>query len=223
MRRVARHLRAHPQLLTAVLVGVGVAWLAPGLIRSSARFILGWNTGAWLYLTLVGAMMVRADHARLKRVAAAHAEGSGIALGVVAAASVASVVALVLELSAIKAQGLGESWVYLLLATSTLACSWLLLPVIFALNYASQYYRSAAGGGLKFPTQDTRFEPDYTDFLYLSFAIAVAFQTSDVEITSRPMRRLVLLQGVLAFFFNSAILALIINAAGNLFGQPSAA
>ena len=61
------------------------------------------------------------------------------------------------------------------------------------------------------------FEPDYSDFLYLSFAIAVAFQTSDVDIVSRPMRRLVLVQGVLAFFFNSAILALAINAAGNLF------
>jgi uncharacterized membrane protein len=222
MKRVASHLRAHPQLLTAMLVGIGVAWLTPGLERTSEHVILGWNVGAWLYLVLVGVMMMCADHAHLKRVAAAHAEGASIALSVIVAASVASVVALVLELSAIRDQGLRESWRYMLLAASTLACSWLMLPVIFALNYASQYYRRAEPGGLKFPTPDPAFEPDYTDFLYLSFAIAVAFQTSDVDITSRPMRRLVLLQGVLAFFFNSAILALIINAAGNLFGQPSA-
>jgi uncharacterized membrane protein len=89
--------------------------------------------------------------------------------------------------------------------------------VIFALNYASRYYQGSPPGGLGFPSDSTaHFEPDYTDFLYLAFAIAVAFQTSDVNITSRPMRRLVLVQGVLAFFFNSAILALIINAAANL-------
>ena len=217
MKRLARHLRAHPQLLAAVVTGVAVAWLMPELPRSTERVIVGWNVGAWLYLLLVGAMMWRADQGQLKRVAVAHAEGATVALSIVIAASLCTVVALVLELTAIKAQGLGESWAYLLLGASTLICSWLLLPVVFALNYASQYYHRAEPGGLHFPTPEKGFEPDYSDFLYLSFAIAVAFQTSDVDITSRPMRRMVLVQGVLAFFFNSAILALAINAAGNLF------
>jgi uncharacterized membrane protein len=217
MRSVIRHLRAHPQLLAAVCVGVLAGWLSPGVPRTTERIMLGWNTGAWLYLALIGLMMIRADQADLKRVAASHAEGAPVALGIVAAASVATLVALALEMAAAKSQGLAGSWLYLLLATSTLACSWLVMPVIFALNYASQYYLSRPAGGLGFPTDgNATFEPDYTDFLYLAFAIAVAFQTSDVNITSRPMRRLVLVQGVLAFFFNSAILALIINAAANL-------
>jgi uncharacterized membrane protein len=215
--RAAAHVRAHPQLLAGLLVGTLVGWLCPGLPRGTERLIVGWNVGAWLYLALIGLMMWRADTARLKRIAAAHAEGAAIALGIVAAASVATLVALALELSAAKAQGVAGSWQYVLLGTSTLACSWLLLPVIFALNYASQYYRGARPGGLGFPSDDKAFEPDYTDFLYLSFAIAVAFQTSDVNISSRPMRRLVLVQGIVAFFFNSAILAMIVNAAANLF------
>jgi uncharacterized membrane protein len=219
-RRIGRavlHLRAHPQLLAAVVIGVLAAWLSPGLPRTTERIIVGWNVGAWLYLVLIGLMMLRADQTRIKRVAASHAEGATIVLSIVAAASVATLVALALELAAAKARGLAGAWPYMLLASSTLACSWLLLPVIFSLNYASQYYRHSPPGGLVFPTDEARFEPDYTDFLYLSFAIAVAFQTSDVNITSRPMRRLVLAQGVLAFFFNSAILALIINAAADLF------
>lgn len=217
MKRLARHLRAHPQLFAAVVAGVAVGWLTPSLVRSTERIILGWNGGAWLYLALIASMMWHADEGRLKRIAVAHAEGATVALGIIVAASLCTVVALVLELSAIKAQGLGESWAYLLLAVSTMTCSWLMLPVIFALNYASQYYHRSEPGGLRFPSPEPGFEPDYSDFLYLSFAIAVAFQTSDVDITSRPMRRLVLVQGVLAFFFNSAILALAINAAGNLF------
>ena len=217
MKRLASHLRAHPQLFASVVGGAVVGWLTPGLARGTERVIVGWNAGAWLYLALIAWMMWRADQGRLKRIAVAHAEGATVALGMVIAASLCTVVALVLELSAIKAQGLGESWAYLLLAVSTMSCSWLILPVIFALNYASQYYHRAEPGGLRFPSPEAGFEPDYSDFLYLSFAIAVAFQTSDVDIVSRPMRRLVLAQGVLAFFFNSAILALAINAAGNLF------
>jgi uncharacterized membrane protein len=217
MKRLTRHLRAHPQLVAAVVAGATVGWLTPALARGTERIIVGWNVGAWLYLALIALMMWRADQGRLKRIAVAHAEGATVALGIVIAASLCTVVALGLELSAIKAQGLGESWAYLMLAVSTMTCSWLMLPVIFALNYASQYYGHAEPGGLHFPSPETAFEPSYGDFLYLSFAIAVAFQTSDVDITSRPMRKLVLVQGVLAFFFNSAILALAINAAGNLF------
>ena len=36
-------------------------------------------------------------------------------------------------------------------------------------------------------------------------------QVSDVAVTSRPLRRLTLIHGVLAFIFNVAVLALSIN------------
>ena len=65
--------------------------------------------------------------------------------------------------------------------------------------------------------RSTDFEPDYSDFLYFSFTIAVASQTSDVTVTTRAMRRLVLLQAVLSFIFNTTILAFSINIAASLF------
>jgi uncharacterized membrane protein len=58
--------------------------------------------------------------------------------------------------------------------------------------------------------------PDYYDFLYFSYVIGVACQTADVDITSSPMRRTALVHCVLAFFFNSAVLALTINIAAGL-------
>ena len=90
------------------------------------------------------------------------------------------------------------------------------LPVVFTLSYASHYYRHTPPAGLKFPDDSEHFQPNYVDFLYFSFTIAVAAQTADVVITRRPMRRLVLLQSVLSFTFNAAILALAINIAAGL-------
>ncbi|MEO7008621.1 MAG: DUF1345 domain-containing protein, partial [Caldimonas sp.] len=58
---------------------------------------------------------------------------------------------------------------------------------------------------------------DYADFLYFSFTIAVAAQTADVSVSTRRMRRLTLTQSILAFVFNTTILAFSINIAASLF------
>ena len=70
---------------------------------------------------------------------------------------------------------------------------------------------------VKAADETANFEPDYSDFLYFSFTIAVATQTADVAITNRSVRRLVLAQSVLSFVFNTAIVAFTINMATSLF------
>ena len=118
---------------------------------------------------------------------------------------------------AAKAPGTPHALPHVLFALVTVAGSWLLVPTMFALTYASQYYRTAHGSGLNFPQSDDGFKPDYGDFLYFSFTIAVASQTADVSVSTQAMRRLVLLQSVLSFAFNTAILAFTINIAASLF------
>jgi len=217
MSPIASHLKARPRLYIAALAGLAAAWLLPEAPRWTTRALLGWNVAVWLYLVLIGVMMVRADHGRLRRTAAAQAQGAAVVLSVVVVAAIASIAAIVLELAAAKNASGSAALPHLLLASSTVIGSWLMLPVLFALDYASRYYRRRPAGGLNFPDADTHFEPDYTDFLYFSFTIAVASQTSDVTITSRTMRQLALLQSVLSFAFNAAILALTINIAASLF------
>jgi uncharacterized membrane protein len=79
------------------------------------------------------------------------------------------------------------------------------------------FYRSHANHRpLAFP--DAEENPDYWDFLYFSFTIAVAAQTSDVALMSRSMRKVVLAQSILSFVFNAAILGLSINIAASLVG-----
>jgi uncharacterized membrane protein len=103
------------------------------------------------------------------------------------------------------------------LAGATILISWMVMQVAFELHYAHQYYRpdySMSGvSGLDFPKDA---HPDYWDFFYFSTSIGAASQTSDVNINSKELRRLVTLHAIVAFFFNVAVVALMINLAASL-------
>lgn len=217
MSHPLQHIGERPRLAVSLLLGVAVASLLPGHLRPVTRGLLGWNAGVWLYLVLIAAMMLRADRERLRRIALAQAEGAIVVLGLVVVAAVASLVGIVVELAAAKAPGAAYALPHVLFALVTVAGAWLLLPTLFSLTYASAYYRVARGAGLRFPDDDPAFKPRYGDFLYFSFTIAVASQTADVVVTLPAMRRLVLLQSLLSFAFNTAILAFTVNIAASLF------
>ena len=217
MRRLISHLRVRPRLVVAVAVGVVAALLLPGAYSAVTRSLFGWNVSVWLYLGLAGWMMLRADHARLRQVAVAQAEAAAVVLVITILAALISLVGIVAELMAAKAPGAPRALPHVLFALTTVAGSWLLVPTTFALTYASLFYRTAHGSGLVFPHVDDAFKPDYGDFMYFSFTVAVASQTADVSISTQAMRRLVLLQSVLSFVFNTAILAFTINIAASLF------
>ncbi len=94
-----------------------------------------------------------------------------------------------------------------------LILSWLLLHTLFTIHYAHKYWtisKSSSGyeRGLKFPEDNN---PDYLDFAYFSFVNGMTFQVSDVSVTSKTMRILVLFHCLLAFMFNTIIVALSIN------------
>ncbi len=218
MKKLFGHLRAHPHVIVSGAVGALTASLVPGVDSVVGRCLAGWNVGVWMYLAWTGWTMMHSDQAHLKRVAIAQAEGATTVLVVVALGALASFGAIFMELATAKTGGPREALPHVLFTLSTVVGSWLLVPTLFSLNYASLYHVSAGDdNGLNFPDQATDFEPDYSDFLYFSFTIAVASQTADVAISTRPMRRLVLLQSVLSFVFNTTILAFTVNIAASLF------
>lgn len=202
-------------MVVSLIVGLTAASFVPASQGALGRGLIGWNVGVWLYLTLVAHMMARADHGRIRRFAAAHAEGARVVLLVVVLAVIASLAAIAVEMAAAKGAAGRTALPHVLFALITVAGSWVLVPTLFTLNYASLYYLPG-GQGLAFPGAAADFQPDYADFAYVAFTIAVAAQTSDVTVTTRPMRRLVLVQSVLAFAFNTTVLALAINLAAGL-------
>lgn len=222
MKRLHQHVRARPRLVGSVAVGLVTALLLPPGLGPTTRSLLAWNVAVWLYLALIGWMMLRNDHGHLRRVAADQAEGARTVLALVSVAAVVSLLGMVAELSAARQAGAPHALSHVVFALATVAGSWLLLPMSFALTYASAYYHPggsapAQPGGLVFPGAGPGFQPDYLDFLYVAFTIAVASQTADVAIASRRLRRLVLLQSLLSFAFNTAILAFTVNMAASLF------
>ncbi len=211
------HTLAHRRLLVCAIVGVvvGVAW--PAEVSPLTRALLGWNVLSWMYLAWVAIALLHADSGHIKRLALAQSESAPVVLVIVVLAAVMSLVAIVFELMAAKAAGPHHMLAPLLFAFATVVGSWLLLPMLFGLTYASAYYSADPDKGLSFPGATQGYEPDHTDFLYFSFTIAVTAQTSDVGVTTRDMRRLVLFQSVLSFVFNTTILAFSINAAAGFF------
>ena len=106
-------------------------------------------------------------------------------------------------------------------ASSLLAIvlSWILLHVFYAFYYAHRYYdvnesdpAHPVRKGLSFPNDEP---PDYWDFLYYSFTIAMCYQTSDVTVCSRSMRRITLFHAIISFLYVTAILGLVINILSN--------
>ena len=129
-----------------------------------------------------------------------------------------SLVAIVVELAAVKSLGVESALPNILLTGATMLGAWFLIPTMYTLHYARHYYRSPENEtSLKFP--DRHLKPDYWDFLYFSFTIAVASQTSDVVLRSTAVRRTALAQSVLSFFFNVAVLGLSVNIAAGLVGS----
>ncbi len=158
-------------------------------------------------------LMSRATPEMMRRLALQEDEGRLTILSLVTVAACVSVVAVGF-IPHNKGMVNTVFIMHLGVAILTIIGSWLLVHTIFAQHYAHIYYQGDRTlserklAGLDFPGE---IEPDYWDFLYFSFVIGMTGQVSDVNVTSRQMRRLSLLQGILSFFFNTTILAITIN------------
>ena len=210
--------RARPRLVISCLAGAAGFIVLPSMFAASTRALITWDIGAGLYLALAWILMGRAsvDHMRWR--ARLQDDGATVVLVLTVAAAIASIAAIVLELSGLRADPPARQGLHVGLVAVTFLASWLLVHTSFALHYAHAYYVAIDKehkGPLEFPRQDT---PVYMDFLYFSMIIGMTSQTADVAIASTRMRRLVMAHGMIAFVFNTTLLALTINIAASLLG-----
>jgi uncharacterized membrane protein len=218
-----RPLVVRPRLTTALALGAGVGlacYLAPTQLRPSTCAIFGWDATCALFIASVLMLMKGKDHRQIQAKAANQDEGQHFILALVTIAAVASLTAIGAELSLAKSEHGWEKAFRVIVAFTTVAASWFMVQLVYALHYAHEYYAldpdgtGKVSGGLAFPGDE---HPDYWDFLHFSVVIGVASQTADIAFTAKPLRRIGTFHSALAFAFNTVVLALTINLLAGLF------
>ena len=206
-------IHSRPHLSMAILLGVAAGPLLPDSWPWLTRLLTCWNIVVWTYLATMAWMMVKADQHDIKRAACRQDERGPVILAVLSLAVMGSLAAIVSQLATGKPSG--NPVEHYALAMLTLIGSWFMVGVMFCSHYAHLYFIDDSDDKpLGFP--DGELVPNYWDFLYFSFTISVAVQTSDVSVRNRRLRQVVLGQSVLCFFYNLAILGLSINIAASL-------
>ncbi|MDE3072844.1 MAG: DUF1345 domain-containing protein [Pseudomonadota bacterium] len=205
--RPLRYVKARPRLIVSLAIfivasaGLGALGLPP-----ATAILLGFDLAAVVLLGVLAHMFNKATHANMRSQAQAQDSGrwgflwSGVVLSAVVLAALSG------ELHAARSGGVPA----LLVGVLSIVLTWLFLNTMFALHYAHGFYGDFGEKheGLEFPGSQ---QPDYWDFAYFAIVIGMTFQVSDVQITSRYLRRVVLLHSVISFFFNVFIIAITVN------------
>jgi uncharacterized membrane protein len=207
-RAFAPHDPRSARLRLAIAIGTGVATtlVLPARVGSAFRAVAGWDAAALALGALSWLLILRADAAETRRLAAAEDPGRRAAWVIVILASVFSLFANAVVLRDVRTCAAETRDLFIALCVTAVVAAWLLTHTAYTLRYAHLYYRDddEGEGGLGFPGEGA---PAYVEFAYFAFTIGMCFQVSDVAVTSRQIRRAVLGQSLLSFAYNTAILA----------------
>jgi uncharacterized membrane protein len=174
--------------------------------------LVGWDVAAAVYVVWTWATIWRRDPASTARLALREDPGRAIADGLLLVASVASVLAVGLVITAGRAGGSGARDVRAALAVASVALSWAVVQTVFTSHYARLYYSHPAGG-IDFNQQAP---PRFSDFAYLAFTVGMTFQVSDTNLQTPALRATALRQALLSYLLGAVILATTINLVSGL-------
>jgi uncharacterized membrane protein len=225
------HLQARKSAVARPMLNIGKKIAPPRFLMFAAIFViglfiaippLGWGRGAMtafdvagvFFLIAITPLLLRGEADKMRHQAAANDANRAALLVITGVTMLIILTAVAKELQG-KANLTGT-----VLVIATLVVAWLFSNTVYAVHYAHLFYSDCDDdgkdeGGIDFPECA---EPDYWDFLYFSFTLGMTFQTSDVQISSRRVRRVVLGQTLAAFVFNIGVLAFTINVLGSSSG-----
>ena len=205
----------HP--IHRVIVSFVIALIAYVFIRQTHfnYMMIGtmlWDVFAFTYLITSGIIFFKSSTNDIKERASKDDGGRLFVFFIVVIASFASMVTVTMLIVSKETADISKL-VYLPVIISGMLLSWIMVHTTFSFHYAHLYYDYDEGEeknaeGLDFPGEKN---PDYLDFAYFSFVIGMTFQVSDVEISSRVIRRQALAHALISFVLNTFVVALTIN------------
>lgn len=213
-------LDAQHRLLLSFTVAVVSGLIVPHDWRILTHILIAWNSGIICLLILAWSVILTAHPNQIKKRAQTQDSNRLFIAAIVVSAAVASLFAIIYVLGSSKHLPPKVLGLHVALCIVSIICSWLVVHTVFSLRYAHYYYRPGEStqtegyaGGLDFPGDK---QPDYLDFAYFAFVLGMTFQVSDVTITSRLIRRVALVHGLLSFWFYTVIFSLSINILSSL-------
>lgn len=207
MRFLHSHFGHHWRFYACLIFGAIVYALTSGL-KPPVRTLAGGDAFFAAYLIFTAAIAARITPRELDKKADVEDEGIGIVLLICLVMIGFSSFSIITILN----QKHGADPLMLALAIASAPLGWFTLHVLMAFHYAYLFYSEPGkkpGSGLEFPGAP---EPGAGDFLYFSFVVGMTAQVSDVQVTSRRIRRSTLAHSIVSFFFNTVLIAMAVNA-----------
>jgi uncharacterized membrane protein len=210
-------IKQHIRLLSSVAAAIALYFLLPHQWREITRVLVSWNAGVLLFLVLIWKLMFGLNAKQISKRYEPEDEAAPVILVISIIGAILAMASIVAYLSTMDVVLPSHRAPHMALAGLTVIDTWVLIPTMFTVHYADMFYSAAPKERpLRFP--DTS-EPVFLDFAYFSFTIAAACQTADISTAQGAIRKVVIAQSVLSFFFNASVLGFAINVTAGLIGK----
>ncbi len=213
------------RLLISLIIALVIFLISRNKVSGIVSFMYTWVGFAVFHLLFSWIIILTYHPTEVKTIAKEEDWGGTIIFLFILLAAFIGLIAIFFLLKSIPNESKKGLSLHILLSIVSVFCSWTLIHTLFALKYAHKYYgannqqdddNDTFGAGLDFPSEKA---PDFLDFAYFSFVVGMTFQVSDVQITSRKIRRISLVHAFLSFIYNTVIVALSINIISGLISK----
>lgn len=201
-------LQQHGNLFTiSIIIGVLTALLISTMATGLFVILAGWDSAAMMLFGLVCySFLPLKDGERTKEVVSQEGIRYPALDLLIILAAMMSIFTAILLLTRSKGNSVEIAFCML-----SIFITWNLIQLLYSVHYTEMYYQRNSGVSFN----DTQ-NPNFWDFLYLSYTIGMTYQVSDNSFSTTHFRRVALGHALISFSFSTVLIAITINFVGGL-------
>jgi len=201
-------LQQHGNLFTiSIIIGVLAALLISTMATGLFVILAGWDSAAMMLFGLVCySFLPLKNGERTKKVVSQEGIRYPALDLLIILAAMMSIFTAILLLTRSKGNSVEIAFCML-----SIFITWNLIQLLYSVHYTEMYYQRNSGVSFN----DTQ-NPNFWDFLYLSYTIGMTYQVSDNSFSTTHFRRVALGHAFISFSFSTVLIAITINFVGGL-------